>query len=633
MEFIGDINEAGVLKNLKRKGCSDSQAIRELNDNSVDAKSENILYNVERDFISIVDDGEGMNYEEVKNMFSLNRENNYNKKTIGVSGIGVKTSTLKLSKDKYVIIYTNKDGSYIKCYVPWNKMLKEGKFSGMINLIDMDEHEIKEFNEQRIRNFDNSINRGTTIKFPYNDDLANILSSYFTCTNHEQIKYLDYPGVLYPNSKVNFFYNHYERPNNTLKLKTYNYFEGENSEFYCGKFNYTIRVYSDNQIGNLQFVLEDDDDEYEGESKLKYFKKSSKNVDKDVKTFAYNRKTNEHICDMNLTCAMKVNLDFFNPKNPKKPLVGDYKQEIKSVLPILDLTNINGETLIVRNGQIPGSFDPFDNKTISSSWRADWESLIIGRGIESKLEYNIESSQSNELDLHIGIQETKGQYNKIDYPPKNLKRIVSYCRKKTQDKICHYIKSLIEEETKVNDNEEVNHDEEVNDQEEVNHDEVKHDEEVNDQEVNDQEEVKHEEEVNSNEDLNHDEEVNDQEEVNHDEVKHDEVKHEEEVNDQEEVKHEEVKHDEVKHEEVNDQEEVKHDEVKHEEDKHEEVNDHEEVNRDEEVGLEKEEFTNENLNICDIKKFIVFADSINLKSKSTYYKNMFSVLVKEYLGI
>ena len=80
MEFIGDINEAGVLNNLKRKGCSDSQAIRELNDNSIDAKSENILYNIERDFISIVDDGEGMNYEEVKNMFSLNRENNYNKK-------------------------------------------------------------------------------------------------------------------------------------------------------------------------------------------------------------------------------------------------------------------------------------------------------------------------------------------------------------------------------------------------------------------------------------------------------------------------------------------------------------------------------------------------------------------------
>ena len=54
---------------------------------------------------------------------------------------------------------------------------------------------------------------------------------------------------------------------------------------------------------------------------------------------------------------------------------------------------------------------------------------------------------------------------------------------------------------------------------------------------------------------------------------------------------------------------------------------------DDEVNGEKEEFINENLNICDIENFIVFVDSINLKSKSTSYKNKFSVLVKEYLEI
>ena len=56
----------------------------------------------------------------------------------GVSGFGAKPSTKKLSKDSTVIYYSKKiDGPYCKSVVPWDKMVKEGKYSGMIEISEM----------------------------------------------------------------------------------------------------------------------------------------------------------------------------------------------------------------------------------------------------------------------------------------------------------------------------------------------------------------------------------------------------------------------------------------------------------------------------------------------------------------
>ena len=71
---VGEINESGFLQNLFRKWFSFAKSLSEIHANSIDAKSTNIIYVIDKK-IRIIDDGCGMNREELKNAFSMYNSN------------------------------------------------------------------------------------------------------------------------------------------------------------------------------------------------------------------------------------------------------------------------------------------------------------------------------------------------------------------------------------------------------------------------------------------------------------------------------------------------------------------------------------------------------------------------------
>ena len=171
MDNIGDIDERGFINNLDRNGYSIEQCILEIAGNSIDARSKNIIFKIGTK-ISIIDDGCGMDLKGLKNMFSMYRENHNNNKSIGISGIGGKNSYKIASKNTNVEIFTSTSTrEYLKCCVPWDEIIKTGKYTKMITIDLMNEDEKKYFIAERV-NMNLQI-RGTSVRFQYNDDLHN----------------------------------------------------------------------------------------------------------------------------------------------------------------------------------------------------------------------------------------------------------------------------------------------------------------------------------------------------------------------------------------------------------------------------------------------------------------------------
>ena len=71
----GSIDENGIINNLKKSGFTDFNSLCELIGNSIDAKAHNIRFVTTKSCIYCIDDGNGMNIEQAKNMFNLGRAN------------------------------------------------------------------------------------------------------------------------------------------------------------------------------------------------------------------------------------------------------------------------------------------------------------------------------------------------------------------------------------------------------------------------------------------------------------------------------------------------------------------------------------------------------------------------------
>jgi signal transduction histidine kinase len=146
--MVGSINDSGILRGLHRKGFTPPKCLSELKANSIDADANNILYSITSSHIKIIDDGKGMKNEAIRNMFDMHKENHAGEKTRGVSGVGGKVSTMVLSEQKTVMMYTkSQDGPYYSITIPWDIMFKEGKYSEMIKVQNMTENEIIDFHK------------------------------------------------------------------------------------------------------------------------------------------------------------------------------------------------------------------------------------------------------------------------------------------------------------------------------------------------------------------------------------------------------------------------------------------------------------------------------------------------------
>ena len=185
--FAGTINEKGFINNLYRKGFTFSKCLSEIHANSIDANASNIIYEITKTHINVIDDGNGMNKKDATHSVSIYGGKDTlsaNTKSIGISGIGLKASTFILGNRLSVIIYTKSitdtdtNTQHYTITIPWDTIFAKGIYTNQIIITHSTLDEISEFNKDRIK-YKMKGTHGTTIKFIYNKTFADELKEQF----------------------------------------------------------------------------------------------------------------------------------------------------------------------------------------------------------------------------------------------------------------------------------------------------------------------------------------------------------------------------------------------------------------------------------------------------------------------
>ena len=146
----GGISERGILNGFKRVGMDCFRGLTELVAGSLDKEATFIKFFISKKFIDMIDNGRGMDEEEAKNMTCLFRENWRAKAKRGVSGAGSKIAMSHLSEKQSVTVYTSTGGGKpFKIIYPWDKIYKEGKYTGNIKITKADDTEFNRFKTER----------------------------------------------------------------------------------------------------------------------------------------------------------------------------------------------------------------------------------------------------------------------------------------------------------------------------------------------------------------------------------------------------------------------------------------------------------------------------------------------------
>ena len=251
----GKISEKGWLYSLNKKGFNTAQCFNELIDNSIDAKATHIQIKNSHEFMLFIDNGKGMTYEEIVNLACAYGENHAESEHIGNAGIGSKCATKILSNDNNVVIYSKsvKD-QYVKCEIPWDKIMEKGTYTGEINVSYMDKTETVEF--KKILEEINS-DTGTCFVIPSDKNIYNELEQQF---DDEKQKMID------PNNRLGCIYGKYDgliniiysdlTTHRDIKLDLYSVFNQPDNDFYQGKKIFEIFVWEDQRDNrNINFLI------------------------------------------------------------------------------------------------------------------------------------------------------------------------------------------------------------------------------------------------------------------------------------------------------------------------------------------------------------------------------------------
>ena len=142
---IGSWDERGLLNSFKKKGITNFSAISEYLANSIDANAYNVKLIFEKDEFIFIDDGLGMNYDKVTNMFSCYRANHTNEKSKGIVGIGAKLASAFISdyKNTCIILTKSEQDQLLKVNIPWGEIYQEGIYicKIQVEIMSFDEKE------------------------------------------------------------------------------------------------------------------------------------------------------------------------------------------------------------------------------------------------------------------------------------------------------------------------------------------------------------------------------------------------------------------------------------------------------------------------------------------------------------
>jgi hypothetical protein len=432
--MVGSINDSGILQGLNRKGFIPPKCLSELKANSIDAKANSILYSITASHIKIIDDGNGMKKEAIRNMFDMHKENHAGEKTLGVSGVGGKVSTMVLSEQKTVMMYTkSRDGAYYSITIPWDIMFKEGKYSEMIKVQNMSENEIIDFQKER-ENMKNK-DSGVSIWFPYNDRLVTEIEKQFTLPNDDienQLSIENQLCFIYGGFSIDVKYKHYEKPDETMQMIKYDYFGGENNEYYKGKTHEIIKLYE--KKNKYRYIWEKKDNLFEIKNKGKGFSKDPEPITESLSTW-------KHLGDYSVLVGCRRDEKYFTETTTEMPQSAldiplEYEKKHFGESKCIVLC----KPQLIRNGQIICSFDLPDVKI--SNRRGNAKAMFQIRHVKCYLLYDPISNLDNKQDLLCGIQENKNQCTCLLEIP--FLRLIKDIKHKKEEEIWSYFEGIVE---------------------------------------------------------------------------------------------------------------------------------------------------------------------------------------------
>ena len=436
----GSWDEKGLVESLDRKGFTPNKCCQELLANSCDAQATKIIWKIDSKHIKLIDDGIGMNREKLQDMFKMFKSNNSERKTMGVSGLGGKEGIYILSKKinkepTSVIIYTQaEEGEPLKAIIPWKKIFDEKKYTGEIMFTSMLQEEILSFNNDLK---DCKFKHGTIILFEYNDELKDLIEKQFSidsiCKSGQQLQ---------PSCRWDMIFGHsyseviLEKTDGTppLSLPKYDYFSGNDSEFYTGKSVDIIHHYVDDKNEDRYIFISDDSTK----EITPYGKNGFKTEPSNVRI----HQTWQNVGHYEVFNGLRVDKRIFDPENPKEfstatTFLNSY--DSRYFTSSTDAEHIK-ESLsgcsIYRTSQMITKIH-FDDKTFNAkTCRGNGESMLNKFHHRTEIRYTTESKQDNRMDIVMGIQENKTQHQNI--LPKQLERLIIYSKKENIKKISNY---------------------------------------------------------------------------------------------------------------------------------------------------------------------------------------------------
>ena len=437
----GSVDERGLINDLNKRGFSDFNSLCEIYANSLEDKvrATYIKSIIMCDYIYISDNGVGMNKETIDNMWSLFRENNNENKSLGVSGLGAKAATKILSRNKEINYYTYNNSIWRKVKVPWDKIVENGVYSGAVECEELDNNS-EEIKELKVLN----INKGTTLRLPYNEDVDIEIRKHFTDEKKYISKYDERLDFIFGkfSQKIKLYHEHQAYNNKTLI--PYNYFVKENLSYYDGISVQEILVLKGENNTN-RFIWNSNPECNEGVE----FKILNKITQTKPTKVGYN--VNNIIGNIYIRTAILKNKKItlkYNNKTGKVEYSGFEIPDINNYdcnyFDFNQHKNVITQELVkvqlIRNKQMISSIALEDFK--GSTCRGSKEATLKCVGLRSEIEYETLSSQDNVLDKVFGIQSNKIQLNEGEIP-KSLMRLINHIKQIRWEELNNYIKQDI----------------------------------------------------------------------------------------------------------------------------------------------------------------------------------------------
>ncbi len=437
----GSVNERGLINDLNKRGFSDFNSLCEIYANSLENKvgATTIKTIITPDYIYISDNGVGMNKESIDNMWSLFRENNNENKSLGVSGLGAKAATKILSRNKEINYYTYNNSIWRKVKVPWDEIVENGVYSGVVECEELDNNS-EEIRELNVLN----INKGTTLRLPYNEDVDIEIRKHFTDEKKNISKYNERLDFIFGKftQKMKLYHEHQDYNNKTLV--PYNYFTKQNLAYYDGISVQEILVLKGENNTN-RFIWNSNSECNEGLE----FKTLNKTTQTKPTEVGYN--VNDIIGNIYIKTAIlknnKITLKLNNKTSKIEysgfeiPDINDYDynyydfNQNKNVI-----TQELVKVPLIRNKQMISSIALEDFK--GSTCRGSKEATLKCVGLRSEISYETISSQDSVLDKVFGIQSNKIQLNEGEIS-KSLMRLINFIKQARWEEVNKYIKQGI----------------------------------------------------------------------------------------------------------------------------------------------------------------------------------------------